>query len=126
MAKRRPVNLNLMSFKFPLPALVSIAHRISGVLMFILMPVILFILSKLLAGGSVNVTILYFSHFPIMLKLLAWVMLVATLYHTLAGLRHLFMDMGYGESFVAANRSAIVIFVLLIVILVATGVWLWA
>jgi succinate dehydrogenase / fumarate reductase, cytochrome b subunit len=126
MANKRPVNLNLISFKFPLPSLVSIAHRISGVLMFVLLPFVLFLLTHLLAAGSTGPVIAYFHHLAMVWKVLAWVMLVATIYHCIAGIRHLFMDMGIGESFVAANRSAIMVFITLLIVIVLTGVWLWA
>ncbi len=125
MANKRPVNLNLISFKFPLPALVSIAHRVSGVLMFILLPFVLFMLAKLLAAGAASSVTAYFHNLAVVWKVLAWIMLVATIYHCIAGIRHLFMDMGFGESFAAANRSAIMVFVVLLIVIVATGVWLW-
>ncbi len=122
MVNKRPVNLNLMSFKFPLTALVSIAHRISGVLMFLLIPVALYQLHLLLSSSLVVGIV---SHESFVLKLLIWVTLVATIYHVIAGVRHLIMDMGYGESFSAATKSAAVIFVLLVLSIVLVGVWVW-
>ena len=123
--KKRPVNLNLISFKFPLPALVSIGHRISGVVLFLAMPLFLFSLSYALASAE---HFLYFikaisNHF--FLSLTAWLSLLALLYHLLAGVRHLIMDLGYGESFVAARYSAAVVFALFLICVVLTGVWIW-
>ena len=64
MVNKRPVNLNLMSFKFPLTALVSIAHRISGVLMFLLIPVALFQLHAVL-NSSLNTGLMSHQGFVI-------------------------------------------------------------
>ena len=122
MVNKRPVNLNLMSFKFPLTALVSIAHRISGVLMFLLIPIALYQLHVLLSS-SLSTGLM--SHQGFVMKLFIWVTLVATIYHVIAGARHLLMDLGFGESFSAATKSAAVIFVLLVLSIVFVGVWVW-
>ena len=123
MVNKRPVNLNLMSFKFPLTALVSIAHRISGVLMFLLIPVALFQLHAVLSS-SLNTGLM--SHQGFVIQFLVWVTLVATIYHVIAGVRHLIMDLGFGESFSAATKSAALIFVLLVLSILFVGVWVWA
>ena len=86
--------------------------------MFVLLPFVLFLLTQLLAAGSAGPVIAYFHHLAMVWKVLAWVMLVATIYHCIAGIRHLFMDMGIGESFVAANRSAIMVFITLLIVIV--------
>ena len=120
MVNKRPVNLNLMSFKFPL-TLVSIAHRISGVLMFLLIPVALFQLRAVLSS-SLNTGLM--SHQGFVIQFLVWVTLVATIYHVIAG--SLIMDLGFGESFSAATKSAALIFVLLVLSILFVGVWVWA
>ena len=123
--RRGPVNLNLFSFKFPPTALVSIAHRISGVALFLLTPVMLYILMT--AFSSVQ----HFSQFVqsvdniLFFKLICWLTLIALIYHLMAGTRHLIMDMGYGESFAVARITAICLFVLYAIIVVLTGVWIW-
>jgi succinate dehydrogenase / fumarate reductase, cytochrome b subunit len=123
MANKRPINLNLMSFKFPLTALVSIGHRISGVLMFLLIPVALYQLQLVLDDSVQGLGVL--SHESFFLKFLVWVTLVATIYHVIAGIRHLVMDMGFGESFSTATKSAVVVFILLAITIVYVGVWVW-
>ncbi|HLF66576.1 MAG TPA: succinate dehydrogenase, cytochrome b556 subunit, partial [Gammaproteobacteria bacterium] len=37
----RPINLNLFTIRFPLPAIVSILHRVSGVFLFLLLPILM-------------------------------------------------------------------------------------
>ncbi len=122
---KRPVNLNLMSFKFPLPALVSIAHRISGVLLFLLTPILLYIIASTLGSASHFMAFVVMVQSSVLLKLLIWLSLLALIYHLLAGIRHLVMDMGFGESFVAARLSASILFVLFLLVIVLTGVWIW-
>jgi len=40
MENRNPKNLNLFTIRFPVPAMVSILHRVSGVVLFVLMPLL--------------------------------------------------------------------------------------
>ena len=59
-------------------------------------------------------------------KFIAWGTLVVLSYHLLGGIRHMFMDLGYGEeSIQAGNSSANFIMVLWIILSLAAGVWLW-
>ena len=126
MAKERPVNLNLVSFKFPLTALVSIGHRISGVLMFFLVPFALFLLQVLVADPAASIQTSNQLSDNILWKLIIWALLVVSAYHILAGLRHLVMDCGLGESFKVAQKTAALVFVLFAAVVIYTGVWLWA
>src|SRR5579872_3303497 len=48
----RPKNLNLLTIRFPIPAIVSILHRLSGVVLFLLIPIILWGLSQSLASDD--------------------------------------------------------------------------
>jgi succinate dehydrogenase / fumarate reductase cytochrome b subunit len=58
-------------------------------------------------------------------KFVFWVLLSGLLYHVLAGLRHLIMDMGIGESLRAGRATAWSTIVLGVVGSVLLGVWLW-
>ena len=57
-------------------------------------------------------------------KLLIFGFLAALFYHSLAGIRHLFMDLGFGETLVSARRSAWFVLLLAVIIIVALGVWI--
>jgi succinate dehydrogenase / fumarate reductase cytochrome b subunit len=49
--KARPVNLNLLSIRQPLPAIVSILHRVSGALLFLVgIPLLLWVVQRALAS----------------------------------------------------------------------------
>lgn len=117
----RPVFLNLLRIHLPVTALVSFAHRITGVLLALSIPLLLYLLElslrdatgfaearRLLQGGVVSV-ILFFA---------LWVLL----HHLLAGVRFLFIDMGLGVQKTTARRSAVAVAAgaLLMALLIAT------
>jgi len=122
--KRRPVNLNLFTIKFPITAIISILHRVSGVLLFLLIPLFLWMLSASLANPLSFSELQEFLAHPVM-KLLMWGTLAALLYHLLAGIRHILMDAGWGEDLLTARLSARILIGLTIVLTLLAGVWLW-
>lgn len=124
MNKNRPVNLDLRSMKFPPMAIVSILHRISGVILFLLLPIMLFILGKSLHSLQT------FSELKVVLaypyyKLVLWVFSAAMSYHVLAGIRHMAMDLGFGEHLDAGRRSAMIVIVLAVIFAIFLGIWIW-
>lgn len=124
MNKNRPVNLDLLTIKFPIMSICSILHRLSGLLLFILIPVSLCALSHSLQSEH------QFSEVKDFLshsggKCGLWVALSALSYHLLAGFRHMLMDFGFAESVVGAKRSALVLFVTFLLSVILLGAWLW-
>jgi len=101
----RPVNLDLTTVNFPLPAITSILHRVSGVALFFGIGVVLYLLQLSLESeaGFERVTEL-FRATPV--KLVVWLILTGLLYHLIAGIKHLLMDWGLGESREGALRGA--------------------
>lgn len=121
--KQRPVNLRLTSIKFPMTAIVSILHRISGVLLFIFIPYCLCLLQKSLQSEESFAEVsIYFSQ--AYAKLIVWVILSAFIYHLFAGIRHLLLDFGVGESLNGGRISAWVTLLLIIISIGLTGYWL--
>lgn len=128
-AKQRPRFRNIhiteiARYRLPLAGLVSILHRISGLLMFLLLPFILYLfehslvsqatfgLIKTLANGAlVKITIL----------ILVW----AYLHHFFAGLRHVAMDVHWGLNKNTARRSAAGIFLISIPVAALFGLKLF-
>lgn len=105
-------------------AIVSILHRVSGVLLFIFIPFVLYFLQQSLSSAQ------SFEHLNILLSapwmvFLLWVFLSALAYHLLAGIRHLLMDFGFGEGLSCARKSAYFLIFLEVVAVVLLGVWLW-
>lgn len=95
----------LSSYRLPLAALVSFLHRVSGLLMFLLLPFILFMLDKSLVSES---SFDYFKGFTSgwFVKLVILALSWAYLHHFCAGIRHLVMDNHIGLSKEGARKSA--------------------
>ena len=121
----RPVYLNLFAIRQPLPAIVSILHRASGALLFLLgIPLALWGLDLSLRspdGYSQFATAV--SH-PLA-KLAALALLWAAIHHTLAGIRHLLLDVHIGIDLVSARRSSALVVVLALVATLAIAIRLW-
>lgn len=124
MKQKRPVNLDLTTLRFPPMAIVSILHRISGVVLFLLFPAMLYFLDLSLRSEASYQSLLNTFHSPYC-KLLLWVFSAAIVYHLLAGIRHLIMDMGFGEGLDAGRRSAVTVITLSIVLTILIGIWIW-
>ncbi len=124
MKSDRPVNLNLFSIKWPVTALVSITHRITGILLFLATAPLLFLLDLSLASeeGFARAQALLSSPLA---GLAAWLVVAALLYHLIAGCRHLLMDMGIGESWRAGSATATAVIALSVAGALAAGIWLW-
>ncbi|UDG79995.1 succinate dehydrogenase cytochrome b556 subunit [Candidatus Steffania adelgidicola] len=123
--KQRPINLNLRTIRFPITAVASILHRISGVVMFIAIGILLWILGVSLASpsGFIQASCMM-DH--LLMKFLFWAILTACAYHTLAGIRHILMDFGYlEETLKLGNATAIITFSLTVVLSMLAGVFLW-
>lgn len=124
MIKQRPKNLNLLTIRFPVPAIVSILHRISGVILYLLIPLILWALSLSLSSPDDFDTLHQFLSSPLM-KLLMWGFLSAFIYHFFAGIRHLLMDIHIGDELKSGRLSAQITIVLSAVFILLAGIWLW-
>ena len=98
-----------VQYRLPLAGFVSIFHRVSGALMFLLLPFILFLLDKSLTSEiSFEYLKGFTSHWFVKLVLLAlaW----GFLHHFCAGVRHLLMDVHMGLDKDSARKSAVGVF----------------
>ena len=124
MNHKRPVNLDLGSLKFPPMAIVSILHRISGVILFLLMPLMLYILKlSLSTPESFNQLQIWVQCFY--LKFFLWVFSAALVYHLIAGIRHIFMDFGLGEELNDGRKSSVFVLILASILTILLGIWIW-
>jgi len=121
---KRPVNLNISTIHLPIAAYTSITHRISGVIVFVGVAILLwmFDLSMSSEEGFNQIKDLMTS--PLM-KFIVWGILSALAYHLVAGVKHLLMDMGIGETKEAAPLGAKITLVVSLILIVALGVWVW-
>ena len=58
-------------------------------------------------------------------KFVAWGLLSALLYHMVAGVRHLIMDMGIGETLEGGKLGSKIVIAVSVVVIVLAGVWIW-
>jgi succinate dehydrogenase / fumarate reductase cytochrome b subunit len=122
--KKRPINLDLMSMKFPPMAIASILHRISGIVLFLLLPLMLYLLQHSLhSAESFTKTHLLLAH-PLY-QLMLWAFGSALIYHVLAGIRHLVMDAGWGEHLPLGKYTALLVIVLSVILILVLGMWIW-
>ena len=124
MKDTRPKNLNLFSIKWPLAAITSITHRISGVVLFLGVAALLYLLELSLSSEAGFGTVLELLANPLV-KFITWAIVAALLYHLIAGLKHLLMDFGIGETRQGSLRGAQITIVLAAVAIMLAGVWIW-
>jgi succinate dehydrogenase / fumarate reductase cytochrome b subunit len=121
----RPVYLDLLAIRLPLPAFVSILHRASGALLFLVgVPLLLWGLQSSLASpesyAQFKAAIAHTLARLVLLGL-AW----AYIHHVLAGARHLLLDLDIGTDLPAARRSSAVVFVLALLLTLGVAIRLW-
>lgn len=105
MQTSRPIFLDVWRIKLPLPGLVSILHRISGVLMVLSIPIAAFLFDQALSGpdGFTATTAMLSSWVvDVALVVLVW----SLVHHLIAGVRHLTLDVGLGLDRPMARMTA--------------------
>jgi succinate dehydrogenase / fumarate reductase, cytochrome b subunit len=121
---QRPVNLDITTIKFPLPAIASILHRISGLAIFFGIAFLIWGLGASLESEE-SFNALKECLNGVVPKLILWAILAGFIYHFVAGLRHLMMDMGYFETLQGAKVLATLVLVVSAVLIAVAGVWIW-
>jgi succinate dehydrogenase / fumarate reductase, cytochrome b subunit len=124
MNTERPVYLSFTQFKWPLAAIASITHRITGILLFAGMAFLIWLLGLALqspAGFDQATGVLEGG----LAKVVMLVVLAALAYHLFAGIKHLVMDFHYWDSLRAGQISSATVFVLTGIMTILAGVWLW-
>lgn len=131
-AKTRPVFTNIhvtqiVSYRLPPAGIVSILHRISGVLMFLLLPFVVWMMDNSLSSeisfaAFTNVFVAGVAGIPgWLVKLVTLGLIWGYLHHFIAGVRHLWMDATHSVSKAQGHNSAIVTLVLGVLLTVALG-----
>ena len=124
MTDKRPVNLDIGTIKLPITAYVSILHRASGVALIGAIAILLGLLSYSLKSAEDFAAVqACLSSVP--MKLLMWAVLAAFIYHLLAGIKHLVMDMGIGETLEGGKTGAVLVLVFTVIGFALAGVWVW-
>ncbi|WP_434681105.1 succinate dehydrogenase, cytochrome b556 subunit [Pseudomonas sp. R1-18] len=124
MNSQRPVNLDLRTIKLPVTAYTSILHRISGVILFVGIALALYAMDKSLASEEGFGEVKAWLTSPLA-KLVIWGLLSALLYHLVAGIRHLIMDTGIGETLEGGKLGSKIVIAVSVVMIILAGVWIW-
>ncbi len=124
MKSQRPVNLDISTIKLPLPAIASITHRIAGIGIFAGIAFLLWGLGMSLESEASFNELKECLTSPVA-KIITWIILAGFIYHFIAGMRHLFMDMGYFETLEGANMVAKVVIASSAILIALAGVWIW-
>lgn len=119
----RPINLNLFTIKFPISAIASILHRISGVALFLFTPFALWMLYHSLHSETDFVFLSLNLQRPLF-KIIIWMGLTALAYHLLAGIRHILMDFHMGVTKKGGASSAWAVIILALISSIGIGCWL--
>ncbi|RAW08056.1 succinate dehydrogenase, cytochrome b556 subunit [Halomonas elongata] len=122
---KRPVNLDLSTIQFPLPALTSIAHRITGVILFIGLIFGFWALDASLSSAEGFASVQHALAHNFLAKLIAWGLLSALAFHFVAGIKHLLMDIDIGVTLEGGVKKAQITVAVSAVLIILAGVWVW-
>jgi succinate dehydrogenase / fumarate reductase, cytochrome b subunit len=124
MLKKRPKHLALHLIKLPLPGLISILHRISGLALFAALPLLLLMLQYSLRSIETFTQLMDVLDHPVA-KLALLGLLGAFLYHFCAGLRFLAIDLHYVHNLKQARDSSKIVLLVSLITTVLLGAKLW-
>lgn len=124
MNKKRPKHLALHLIKLPLPGIVSILHRVSGLLLFCALPLLLLMLQYSLRSIETYTQLTEVLRLPL-IKLMLIGLMWAFLHHFCAGLRYLAVDLHRVRDLAQARSSSKVVMVVSLALTVYLGVKLW-
>ena len=124
IARQRPKYLDLFRIRLPLPALVSILHRISGTALFMFAWALLYLLQESLHSPQSH------AHFQALtghwlVKLFLIGMLWSFLHHFFAGLRFLLLDVHIASDLKSTRAMSFAVLAISLVLTAALGVLLW-
>jgi succinate dehydrogenase / fumarate reductase cytochrome b subunit len=121
MKQNRPIYMDLLRIRQPVPAVVSFLHRVSGALLFLGIPLLLMVLEASLAGPDSFAALASTPG----LKFMLFILLAGFGYHLFAGVRFLLLDLHWGIALKQARYSAWAVLGIALVSTFLIGAWLW-
>jgi len=122
---KRPINLDLLAFQFPLAAKASVIHRTTGIMLFVATALALWALAISLESEQSFADLKVVFAENGFVKFIAWGCLSALSYHFVAGIRHLLMDVGVADGIDSGRNTAAIVLILSAILVVLAGVWVW-
>jgi succinate dehydrogenase / fumarate reductase cytochrome b subunit len=121
----RPVYLDLLRIRQPVPAFVSILHRLSGALLFLIgIPLLLYALQQSLSSPEAYAALQGTLGRPIV-KLMLLGMVWAYLHHFCAGVRYLLLDLHIGTALKPSRQSSFAVLIVSLALTAIIGARLW-
>ena len=108
--RTRPKNLDLISVKFPMSAIMSVGHRAAGIVLFLSLPYFLYLLHMSLTSETGFELARAELQSPLV-KLISLALIWALAHHFIAGLRYFLLDLDIGIGKNIAQKSAILVMV---------------
>ena len=121
LKKKRPKNLDLMTIRLPLPGILSILHRVSGAVLFLLLPILLWLFESSLTSPETFAVFKSIAAHPLV-KLIMLGLIWLYLHHFCAGIRYLLLDLHKGIDLESARLSSKIVFAVSIVLTLLIGV----
>ncbi len=124
MSDHRPVYLNLLKIRLPVPGIVSFAHRITGVLLFLALPYAVYLLDLSIESPQSFDQAQQILQQPFML-LVQLVLLWSIAHHFFAGIRFLLIDaeIGVEKSVMRTGAWLVMLAEVITVVLIVVGVY---
>ena len=120
----RPKNLDLMSIKFPVAAIMSVGHRVSGILLFLATPYFLYLLQLSLISETGYHLAIDALQGPVV-NIIAFAFIWIFAHHILAGIRYFLLDLDVGLDKQMAQQTALAVIIGGVVIFVGFALYLF-
>jgi succinate dehydrogenase / fumarate reductase cytochrome b subunit len=120
--KSNHIFLNLFLIKFPITAITSIFHRVTGIFLFLFIPFLLFFFKIALESESSFSWVLSIFNL-IYVKILLFFIFSSFIYHLVMGVKHIFMDLGFFDDKISSFKCSIVS-IMISFILIVLGILL--
>jgi succinate dehydrogenase / fumarate reductase cytochrome b subunit len=122
--KPRYKYLDLLKIRLPVPAFVSILHRVTGAVLFLMLWFFLWLLQQSLQSSvTFGAYQAFVAQWPVKIVLLGFVW--AYFHHLFAGIRHLFLDLHRGLELARARQTSVLVLVAGAICALVAGVLLW-
>ncbi|MBW7902972.1 MAG: succinate dehydrogenase, cytochrome b556 subunit [Rhodocyclaceae bacterium] len=118
--KKRPKNLDIPTIRMPLPSVLSILHRISGAVLFLLLPCLLWLFQQSLASPEAYAAAKAVTS-NVLVKIVLLGLLWLYMHHFCAGIRYLLLDLHKGVDLQPARFSSKVVFAVSIALTLIVG-----
>lgn len=123
---KRPINvgiLDLLVFRWPIAAIASISHRVAGVGLFVGIALVLYALQMSLSSEeSFNNLKAFMTSSPIGMVITIG-LFAALAFHFVAGIKHLLLDLGVGESLEGSAFAAKVVLLFSAILILLAALW---